>query len=514
MLGNYTTTTNKYEELEKKFDGNFRETSMLDSDYKDSKHPVFWLEFYGAHCPICGNTHWCMINVTGTKVICQRTSNDHPFPKTNGYLYYLDDSYKVCFDASKQRALNVHPKADPLVLDLFYRAVLQCYSLSDKHRANLHRRGLTDEMINLHGERGFGTYYNGFTNKDGVFKSYFTQAKLERTTQKDHFKVISLWKNFIENLYNTTHDPKFKNENYWFGVPGFYNETYPINGKNYKLPCFSASDGMLVPFYNEDNELIAFQTRVDHVKKSAEIIKPLKKNPLKLDVMILDNDEYIAKVYRKHDITGEIIAKGNVNGQNIITNTYGIDVMKEEYSFKVNQSQKYFWVSSAKKEDGAGSKSPVCVAYNPEITALNPTAVDEKTGEREELKKIRAYAARPKAIWVTEGSLKAQVAVNYLGKRFDQNTLNRVGRDFLAVGGVSMYKHFLPMLKKLNVISVTTAYDMDFQTNTQVKKNYRKLIEMLKQNGFKIRFANWDLSQAKGIDDALVKGVDIDFREI
>ena len=70
------------------------------------------------------------------------------------------------------------------------------------------------------------------------------------------------------------------------------------------------------------------------------------------------------------------------------------------------------------------------------------------------------------------------------------------------------------MLKKLHVTSVTTAYDMDFQTNEQVKKNYRKLIDMLSENGFKIRLANWDLSQAKGIDEALVQGIDIDFREI
>ena len=506
------TRTSKYAELEEKLGGSLRETDMLDTDYKDPKHPVYWLEFYGARCPICGGAKWCMVNVTGTKVICQKIANDHPIAATGGYLYSLDGSYKVSFDQSKQKPVMTHPKASPQTLDLFYRAVLQGYPLSSKHREDLHKRGLSDEMISLHGERGFGTYYEKKKDKDGNKVPYFTQVQLsDISMDTGQFKINSLWNNFISNLKEATNNPKFT-KNYWFGVPGFYNETFSLKNNVKKAPVFAPSvGGMLVPFYNEDNQLIAFQTRVDHVKETAEV----DKSPLNVELRVDFNScnrhytVYMKTPNRKQSDLK--IADGVVPvGEDHVELDYG----GNPYSFDIVKGGKYFWVSSAKKLDGTKSKSPVSVVYNPAIARLNPTTVNPETGEHDELNQIRTYANKPKAIWLTEGSLKAQIATDFLDKRFEQNELDRVGRDFLAVGGVSQYKHFLPMLKKLHVTSVTTAYDMDFQTNEQVKKNYRKLIDMLSENGFKIRLANWDLSQAKGIDEALVQGIDIDFREI
>ena len=55
---------------------------------------------------------------------------------------------------------------------------------------------------------------------------------------------------------------------------------------------------------------------------------------------------------------------------------------------------------------------------------------------------------------------------------------------------------------------------MDFQKNKQVKENYRSLISLLKENGYKIRIANWDGSKAKGIDDALVQQLEISFTNV
>lgn len=515
MLETYTSTT-KYNELEKKLGGSLRETDMRDTDYKDQNHPVYWLEFYGAKCPICGSTKWCMINVTGTKVICQRVANDHPITATGGYLYKLDGSYRVSFDSSTQKPVNTHPKAKPQTLDLFYRAVLQGYPLTEKHREELHKRGLSDEMINLHGERGFGTYYRQKQDENGNRVPYLTQIEISKiSADLGQFKINSLWENFINNLRQATNNSEF-NQNCWFGVPGFYNETFSLKGKLQKAPLFAPSvSGMLVPFYNEDNQIIAFQTRVDHVKETAEI-EQKRNSRLHLDNFEVDYNSYTRSytvymnTHRKKSPKLELESGVVPAGQDRVELNYG----GEPYAFKLVKGGKYFWVSSSKKLDGAKSKSPVSVVYNPTIARLNPTTVNPQTGEHDELNQIRAYAKRPKAIWLTEGSLKAQIATDFLDKRFESSELNRVGRDFLAVGGVSQYKHFLPMLKKLHVTSVTAAYDMDFQTNEQVKQNYRKLIDMLKQNGFKIRLANWDLSQAKGIDEALVQGIDIDFREI
>ena len=57
-------------ELEQMYGGRLTPNGMKDIDYK--KGNVRFLRFAGAMCPICGDTTWCQINVTGTKVICQR----------------------------------------------------------------------------------------------------------------------------------------------------------------------------------------------------------------------------------------------------------------------------------------------------------------------------------------------------------------------------------------------------------------------------------------------------------
>lgn len=498
----------RYAELEKKLGGSLRETSMRDTDYKDDSHPVYWLEFAGASCPICGSQHWCMINVTGTKVICQRVANDHKVAQ-GGYLYDVSEQFKVAFDPSKQPKCTLHSQAIPKVLDLFYRAALLCYPLSSQHRAALHKRGMTDEMINLHAMRGFGSFYRYRRDGNGHKVPYFAQTKLSAAFDKNgkrYYKVNNLWENMLSNLRKETNNPIFTS-NYWQGVPGFYNEQLELKSRSVEVPKFEpAVEGMLVPIYSEYNEIIGFQTRVDHVLEHAKITKTLPG----MDLTVYFNS--YTRQYTISEISSKKveIAHGTVpEGQKKVELTYG----GMKYAFELSDGGKYFWVSSSKKKDGARIKSPVSVIYNPEIARLDPMHIDAN-GNRDELKQLDAYVKKPKSIWLTEGGLKGIIATDYLSKRFSKEQLDEVGRDFLAVGGVSQYKHFLPLLKRLNVTSVTTAYDMDFSTNPQVAQNYRSLINMLKENGYKVRFANWDLDKAKGIDDALVNNVEIVFCDI
>ncbi|QIH24524.1 hypothetical protein [Lactobacillus iners] len=112
----------KYVELEKKFGGQFRETSMVDSDYKDKK--VYWLEFAVLFVLFVVIKSWCMINVSGTKVICMRVANNHKLSNNNGYLYLLGNKYKVSFDVKAIKPCLTYPRAQDSVLDFFYRSVL------------------------------------------------------------------------------------------------------------------------------------------------------------------------------------------------------------------------------------------------------------------------------------------------------------------------------------------------------------------------------------------------------
>lgn len=493
--------TNTYETLVQKFGGNLRETNMQDTDYKDKK--VYWLEFNGASCPICGHSNWCMVNVTGTKVICQRVANDHKLPNLGGYLYKLDDSYRVNFDEKNYRVANTFKKAPDSILDLLYRSVLLAYPLLDKHRTALHNRGLDDEMLNLHKDRGFGSFYTTRkeANLDDSVAPLFSQMQLGKANGE--YTINNIWQNVLDNLQKQTNDSKY-NKDLWQGVPGFSMKSFSIPNSTqvFSGPVFKAPvGGLLVPYYNILNELVGFQSRVDNVSLWAKVTKPLPGANIQVMIDSKTREYTVTIIGRKHT-AGVKIASG-IASSNIVDLSYG----GVPYQFEVVEGGKYFWVSSSKDEGGATGKMPIQVAYNPFIAKLDPTHPDDR-------KKIKDYIAKPKSVWLTEGGLKGFIASAYLAKTFSDTKLDEVGRDVLAVAGVNSYRHFLPILKKLNVTTVTTAYDMDFQSNEQVKANYKNLISMLRENGFKVRIANWDGDKAKGIDDALVQKLEINFAEV
>ena len=494
--------SNSYAELQSKFGGKFRETTLRDTDYKNKK--VYWLEFYGATCPICGHKSWCMVNVTGTKVICQRVPNEHKLDSINGYLYYLDKNAKVNFNIDKYQERTTYKKTDDNTLDLFYRAILLAYPLDKKHRQDLYKRGMTDEMINLHGGRGFGTYYQ-FTKEslnNGIPHPYFTQEKYALDGEK--LIINNVWNNMLKNLRESTNN-SYYSKDLWHGVPGFSLQEITVKNRSYFSPIFKGPvDGLLVPYYNELNQLVGFQSRVDHVSTWTTITKDL---PVEETEVYLNSKTRQYTIYRKitEDDRTKLatgVAKGNV-----------VDIKvpdwqgnPQPYQFKIEEGGKYFWVSSSKEDGGASGRVPIEVAYNPEIAKLDPSDPVQK-------QKIQDYIKKPKSIWLTEGGLKGLITASYLPKHFSNEDLDKFGRDVLAVAGVNSYRHFLPMLKKLNVKTVTTAYDMDFQHNEQVFNNYKSLIRMLRENGFKVRVANWNGDEAKGIDDALVKNLEINFQE-
>ena len=122
------------------------------------------------------------------------------------------------------------------------------------------------------------------------------------------------------------------------------------------------------------------------------------------------------------------------------------------------------------------------------------------------------YVKKPKSVWLTEGGLKAIIAADNLPKNFSDEQLDKYGRDVIAVAGVSSYRKFFDKLEALNVQSVTTAYDMDYKENPQVKANYDSLIAELRKRNYHIIRAEW--SKEKGLDDALVGKAKFKFVEL
>lgn len=474
------------QKLEERFGGRLTVSNMKDTDYPNQK--VFWLRFQGAHCPICHCPDWCLVNVNGTKVICMRNANDNPIKAIGGYLYKLDSTKAIEFNEKDYHLVNTNKKANVATLDMFNRLIVMAYPLVERNREALQKRGLSDADIDIHKQRGFGSYY---VYKD-LEKSELTFSQAVWFNQNNEPKVSSRWEKLMDELGLPLDS--------WKGVPGFSEVKASINGKDYKMPKFEPSvEGLLVPYYNVNNELVGFQSRVDNIKLIPEITCYLPKDLGFMKVSIdSETQTYEVTLSKKENV--QVIASGEIDNQDEIHLSYNYAGESFGYSFKVKKGGKYFWVSSSNKPEGASSGSPVQVAYQPQIAQLEP---DDP--------KLLEYVTRNKSVWLTEGGLKAYVTSCLLQKNFNSEELMEYGADVLAVAGVNAYRKFLPILQKLNVKTVTTAFDMDFLNNDQVAESYTSLLNLLRENGFKVRTAVWNPNEAKGIDDALAKGLEIKF---
>ena len=101
----------------------------------------------------------------------------------------------------------------------------------------------------------------------------------------------------------------------------------------------------------------------------------------------------------------------------------------------------------------------------------------------------------PEVVYLTEGPLKADIATALSGKAF------------VALPGISTYKAMesaLRVLKKMGVVTVVEAFDMDRYTNENVKKAVKNLRKMVDAAGFEYEVLKWDETY-KGIDDYLLQ---------
>jgi hypothetical protein len=101
---------------------------------------------------------------------------------------------------------------------------------------------------------------------------------------------------------------------------------------------------------------------------------------------------------------------------------------------------------------------------------------------------------------VTEGELKANVATALSGI------------VTVSVPGVSAWRGALPVLRTLRPERVLLAFDADGATNAHVARATDATAEALSREGWGVAIEVWDDERAKGIDDALAAGVEIELR--
>ena len=418
------------------------------------------------------------------------------------------------------------PETKPEYEDIMYQFVLSKYKLSDQHLANLKHRGFTiDDLKSFRPNTGFGSIdskrmvyqYGGhaYTNKGNVPFSLWDRA-LQINKKALMAKSI----------------PPKKVDILWFGVPGFYFKNVEDKKKKQieKVPYFKDSTkGMLVPFFDYDNRLIRFQIRVDEPMLKHQSVEAVENQGFDWQkdgrsIKVVFPQDYWGRKYKiiviaKSDksVKKVVIAKGRIHHLHdwidITPQLRKAGFKEGSYKFKVNakEGNKYYWLSSNKFASRSGldiiSKyqgyfgvepvvgTPVEVAYQPKIARLQPDSPE-----------LKAYQQKPKAVWLTEGGLKALLAVRKLSNHFSDKELDVLGHDVLGVPGVGNYQQVPEVLKKLNVKSVTLAYDMDMFTanNKDVSNDLMELADLLCDLGVKVKIAVWNGNEGKGLDDILV----------
>ena len=145
------------------------------------------------------------------------------FVKTPSYSVVKMQTEEA-FDTAMISGNNNGCRASDYDIDRTYRKFLSLCFLSDKHRENLKKRGLTDKQISHYG------------------------FKTVPTHREQHRKILS---NLILNDYTLK------------GVPGFFIDKFG----NWNFNLFRFAEGFLIPMVNAKGKCLGLQVRLDNPPK-------------------------------------------------------------------------------------------------------------------------------------------------------------------------------------------------------------------------------------------------------
>ncbi len=141
----------------------------------------------------------------------------------------------------------------------------------------------------------------------------------------------------------------------------------------------------------------------------------------------------------------------------------GLQIRRDKYT---EQKNKYMWVSSSNKEKGASSGSPMHFV-NPDIVR------------------------KSKVVFLTEGALKADI----IGSHGEIGVVASAG--VCAVNPAKLLDSVFQVFPDLE--KVVVAYDMDWETNENVRLALGQLLDALKERNVSVVVATWDFALAKDL---------------
>lgn len=254
-------------------------TAVMRPAIKDNQTgEVKWYEVNKSNpCPICGKTGWCMISADGTKVACERMTNDKNEGQINGAsIFILDESKKQTKEIQSYKETKNFSILDNVRLNRVYQAILEetfhtvGMRLEDQGYQDLKKRGLSDETISR----------KQITSLHNIALAQIMQrtpngklswdAGLFQTNFKDWFEKHDMpayaWKG-VPGFYNWVHKEKQqKVESVVFGLPRTKEYGLPgfhLDDENHFCPSIQAvEDGdYVIPAVDVDNHIFGMQIR-------------------------------------------------------------------------------------------------------------------------------------------------------------------------------------------------------------------------------------------------------------
>ncbi|MDQ0273497.1 hypothetical protein J2S17_005429 [Cytobacillus purgationiresistens] len=395
-----------------------------------------WFEYYREVCPICQNTGGCLINGKGDTVVCIRVNSEVQFSKRfPSWIHKLNNkrAIKPSEDATYGDFISGQKKLDPNELDSIYSSLLEILSLTDNHYSHLSgpKREMSDIEIECRGYKSFPV------------RPWEKARKLKALLKVDSFS----------------------------GTPGFYENKFGWS--------LAGREGILIPYRNEFNKVIGFQIRIDNPP-----------NDLKIDPGSISGLQ--ARVKEQPNLVqilvdGEIIDEKRLE----LKKTQLVHHENKTGTLTLVKGKRYFWLSSANKENGTGAGDPM------PIHVAIPTHKLKNWNKGEILK--------TNAVWITEGALKADIAVEHIHRVYSNNELKDLGDTIIATAGVNVWRTALPVLENMGVKNVNLAFDMDAMQNPKVAYFIKEMaVELHKQN-YHVNLVLWNIKDGKGIDDIFIQ---------
>lgn len=427
-------------------------------------------------CPICGHTDWCgfMPGNDGRElVLCQRALEAVPTAGIDGLTYvcvgkskgaeaylFMELSAKEARDAERgfngksvSGARANGPRTMTVIDEVIPLSheqldVIYRYMLSQMVLDDFHREWLRNE---------------GWTDE-------LIDNNMIKTMPLDDFRRFkrpsgsyysrSPWRKAIVSAC-VEHFGSLR------GVPGFYTK----EREGVKKWYLNARSGVVFPMYDIGGKIYGLRIRMDYLDAATDI------------KMVADSDNFIFS---------------DAGETKYVQPLKGIYTISDDGEKMFEKSGgKYRPLTSFHEDDDEYKKGFIVNSFKDGCRAEHGFGFYASPGDNN-------YC-----LYITEGEKKG-----ILGNKL-------LGAPFMSFPGVNSFsllmstykgKRVVDWLKQMGVSVIIVAFDADKATNAKVLGCQQKVINLVKEEGFMVATAEWDINIGKGIDDILAAGVKPEFQ--